>query len=199
LKPRFFLLLISLVLSLPLLAQVDPDDDYYYSGATDTIKAETAKDTVKKVVPPEDKKMLSDRVFSGGNFGLQLGQYTIVHLAPLIGLKLTERITVGAGGILTIFRDNRSDYTSTIYGARAFQRFYVYGNQIYTHVEGEVLNGEWLPAQRFEIYNVLAGLGYQQLISDRVYFDITVMGNILPSEYSPYSIPVVRGGIIFNF
>ena len=40
----------------------------------------------------DDGPSLSDRMFFGGNFGLQFGNPTLIDISPLVGFRMTERL-----------------------------------------------------------------------------------------------------------
>jgi len=65
-----------------------------------------------------------DRIYIGGNFGLQFGNYTIVDLSPQIGYRITDRLTSGIG--ITYMYLKYTDpvynfsYKTNIYGGSIF-------------------------------------------------------------------------------
>ena len=44
---------------------------------------------------PAPKFDWKERVFFGGNLGAQFGSYTFINLAPLVGFKITDRLSIG--------------------------------------------------------------------------------------------------------
>ena len=69
----------------------------------------------KNQTPP-----IRDRIFFGGNFGLQLGTYTNIEVSPLVGLWLLPRLSVAAGPTYQYYKD---PYGNTdLWGLRAFTR-----------------------------------------------------------------------------
>src|SRR5262245_12495917 len=81
-----------------------------------------------------------DRLYFGGNFGLQFGDQTLVDLSPLVGYRLTEKLSVGVGAtyIYYHFEDPYHyypSYSTHIYGGSIFTRYYFLEN-IFGQVEG---------------------------------------------------------------
>lgn len=161
-----------------------------------------AQDTTDFYNPTEAKKSepkppynLREHIFTGGNFGLQFGTITLVDLSPLIGYKITPKFSAALGVTYTYLKDNRYNpaYSTNIYGARVIGRYFILEN-LFAHAEYEALNGEWIYNKRFTIYNVLAGGGYRQSITDHLFFDALLLWNFNKSIYSPYQNPIIRIG-----
>jgi len=143
-------------------------------------------------------KLFKDRVLLGGNVGLQFGSITIIDVSPLIGYKVTERITVGLGSTYLYFEDRVIRYNTTIYGGRTFGRYFFTPN-IFGHAEYEVLNGEWFfDEPRFNVTSILVGAGYNYEIGNNIYTSLLLLFNINDSSFSPYSNPLFRAGIAFG-
>lgn len=144
---------------------------------------------------------LNDRIWIGGNVGLQFGSQTLVQIAPLVGYRLTDKLMVGVTGNYIYYKVTNPDYSSSIYGGGLFGRYFVIEN-LYLHSEYEVLNME-VPNiygsgyRRTNVTSVLVGGGYRQWMSDRAGVDLMLLWNINQSIYSPYSNPIIRMGFIF--
>src|SRR5688572_11858407 len=71
----------------------------------------------------------SDRLFFGGNFGLQFGSYTYVDISPMVGYKITERLAAGVGATYIYYSVDdhvyNLNYKTHIYGGSIFSRFRV--------------------------------------------------------------------------
>lgn len=145
---------------------------------------------------------LGDRIWIGGNVGLQFGSQTLIQIAPLIGYKVTEKLMAGVTGNYIYYKVTQPDYSTSIYGGGIFARYFVIEN-LYLHTEYEVLNLE-VPNiygagyRRTNVTSVLIGGGYRQWISDRAGLDLMLLWNINQSRYSPYQNPIIRLGFIFG-
>lgn len=143
-----------------------------------------------------------EKAYFGGNLGLQFGAITLVDISPLIGYQITDRLSIGVGGTYLYYRIQSQFYRAdlSIYGARAFARFFVIQN-LFAHAEYEVLNGPWdnnFSKSRFNITNVLVGGGYRQQVGSRAFINMMILWNINESVYSPYQNPIIRGGVSFG-
>lgn len=87
-----------------------------------------------------DKSRFLDKIYIGGNFGLQLGTYTYIDVSPLIGYRFTDRFSAGPGITYRYFKV-RGYESSSIYGGRFFARHTI-GRQFFAHTEYENLNTE---------------------------------------------------------
>jgi len=154
----------------------------------------------KSKKPTPEKKPLSERIYFGGNLGLQFGDVTFIDASPLVGYKVTDNFSVGAGiTYIYIKYRNYNSYTTTIYGGRVFSRYYFLEN-LFIHGEVEQLSGYWDPFlnRRTFVTSVLGGAGYRQRISDKVSMTFLILWNFNESIYSPYSNPIIRGGLTFG-
>lgn len=169
----------------------------------------------------EEPPSLRDRLFFGGNLGLQLGTVTNIEISPLLGYYITPRLAVGLGIRYEYYKDSRDylpylPFETNIYGGSIFSRFMVIQNiseliglglnsGIFAHLEYEVLSLEKkyfeIPATqeegRFYLHSVLAGGGLNQPVGRRSAFTIMVLWNLNQTASSPYSNPIIRIG--FNF
>jgi hypothetical protein len=177
-----FLFLLFLISSLGLTATAQDTTDFYS-------KEQAQKSAAK---PPYNFR---EHIFTGGNFGLQFGTITLIDISPLIGYKINKRFTAAFGVTYTFYRDSRPPvYTQNIYGARLIGRYFIFNN-LFVHAEYEGLNSKWIYLKEpFTIYNALAGAGYRQAVSDRLFFDAMVLWNFTPSIYTPYNNPIIRIG-----
>jgi long-subunit fatty acid transport protein len=156
-----------------------------------------------KLFAQEDNKInisFSDRLFYGGNFGLMFGTITYVELSPLIGYKITERLSFGPGVSYIYMKDNRYDLSTSIYGGRLFARYNI-TDYLFGHGEYEVLNLEtpYSLNGRTNITSIFIGGGYRQSLGDRTFLTIMGLWNINDSAYSIYRNPIIRVGITSGF
>lgn len=153
--------------------------------------------------PPPSKTPWQQRIFTGGNFGLQFGTQTIVQISPLLGYRITEKLSAGVTANYLYFKNNYYNYSTHIYGGGVFSRLFVYEN-LFLHSEYEVLSLE-VPRfystgyERTNVTSVLIGGGYRERIGERSGIDLLLLYNINQSRNSPYQNPILRLGFIFGF
>lgn len=161
-----------------------------------------------KNIDAQDKPSFRDRLFFGGNFGLQFGSITNIDISPLVGYRITPRFSAGLGITYQYIRYNDFDYNTSVYGGRVFSRFIVTGpnapTNVFIHAEYEMLNGDvinpnTLLIEKDWVPGAFAGLGFIQGIGGRAAFGLTVLYNFLyDPERSFYGSPwVVRAGFTF--
>jgi hypothetical protein len=162
----------------------------------------------KAEVPP-----LKERLFFGGNFGLQFGTITDIQVSPVIGLWVLPRLAVAIGPDYRFYKD-QFDRTN-IYGGKGYLQYVVIrdinsfipvgsNTGIFLHVENELLSLEssfWkiqpITSERFFINTVLAGGGISQQIGRRSSLNIMVLWALNDTGYEVYGKPEIR--ISFSF
>lgn len=147
----------------------------------------TRVDSVK-VQQPKPKQ---DRIYFGGNIGLTFGNYSMLGIYPMVGYKLTPKLSVGVKLAYEYIRDKRytTDYETSNYGGSLFARYRVI-QPIYLHAEYAGLNYELYnfegESEREWVPFFLVGAGYSKLISSRTWLNIQVLFDVLQNEKSPY-------------
>ena len=156
-------------------------------------KEATKQDAIKQENP--DKPSLWDKIYIGGNFGLQLGTYTYIDISPLVGYKFTNRFSAGPG-IAYRYLSIRNVGSNSIYGGKVFAR-YLISKQFFVHTEYESLNTqlyerfagrdrivrEWVPG-------FFVGGGIAQPVGNRAAVMIYGLYNLLYDNVrSPYPSP----------
>jgi len=151
-----------------------------------------------------EKKKFKDRIYFGGNFGLNFGtDYSVVEVAPLAGYKLTEKLSVGLGITYIYYsvrnRYSNEKYQSSIYGGDIFARYFFLDN-LFGHVETGALNLD-VPAvyypyalSRQWVPNFLVGGGYRSQIGEHASFVIMLLYDLIDDTNSPYRNPILRVG-----
>ncbi|TDQ14754.1 hypothetical protein DFQ04_3348 [Algoriphagus boseongensis] len=150
-----------------------------------------------------DSTSFRDRLFFGGNLGLQFGTVTFIDVSPLVGVMITPRLSGGAGLTYQYYDDNRfQGANGSSYGGRVFGRYNVLPN-IFTHVEYENIN--------WNAYNLVAedfrrtwtdalfvGGGYFAPFGRRGGANFTFLYNVLyDRQTSYYAEPyVIRVGFV---
>ena len=153
-----------------------------------------------------DELNLRERLYFGGNFGLQLGSVTMIDLSPLVGYKFTEKFSAGVGITYKYFNDSRHNpsISTNIYGGSIFSRYFILDN-VFAHAEFENTNLETKfdvlnmhPNQdRFWIQSVFIGAGYIQRFNENSGAYILLLWNLNESSNSIYQNPVIRVGFTF--
>lgn len=149
-----------------------------------------------------EKGSFKDRLFVGGNMGLQFGDVTLIQASPLIGYKITEKFSSGIGITYMYLKDKRSGiipYETNIYGGRVFSQYRVIENAM-AYSEFEVLNLEIYNVieqayKRDNIYSLLVGGGYLMPIGSRSSLNVYLLWDVIEDTNSPYSNPIIRIGI----
>ncbi len=147
--------------------------------------------------PP--KKNFWDKVFIGGNLGIQFGTVTFADVSPLVGYKFTEKISAGIGATYQYYhyKDRYYDFETDVYGGRVFARYnftdYLFGHAEYEHLNLETFD---FKRRRVDVVSVMAGAGYIQRISDRAGIVAMVLYNFTESVYTPYQNPIFRVGFV---
>jgi len=168
----------------------------------------------------EDTPPFKERLFFGGNFGLQFGTITDIQVSPVIGYWLLPRLNFAVGPDYRYYKD-QFDRT-TIYGGKGYLQFVVIQDinkvipmgvhtGIFLHLEDELLSLKsafWKPApsypsippyksDRFYLNTALAGVGISQQIGRRSSLNFIVLWALNDSGYSIYSNPEIRISFIF--
>lgn len=160
----------------------------------------------------EEPPPLRERLFFGGNLGLQFGTITDIQISPVVGVWLLPRLAVAAGPSYRFYKDwyNRTN----IYGAKGYMEFVIIqdinsilpvgaGTGVFFHIEDEMLSLEssvWkdpLASGRFSINTLLAGGGISQRIGRRSSMNIMVLWALNDSGYEVYSNPEIRISFLF--
>ena len=156
---------------------------------------------------------LKERLFFGGNFGLQLGTITDIQVSPIIGLWVLPRVALGIGPDYRFFKYH--DIQTNIYGGKFYTQFVIIQDinsfipigihtGVFLHLEDELLSLEesyWKNSSnsgRFYINTVLAGGGISQQIGRRSsLISIMILWALNDSGYEVYSNPEFR--VSFSF
>ena len=141
--------------------------------------------------PPKPKQEMGQRIYYGGNIGLTVGAYTRIGIYPLLGYKITPKLSAGVKIAYEYIRDNRynSTYQTSNYGGSLFTRYRIIP-PLYVHIEYAQLNYELYNAlgesDREWIPFLLVGGGYSQRLSSNTWLNAQVLFDVLQDERSPY-------------
>ena len=150
-----------------------------------------------------DSIPFKDRLYFGGNLGLQFGTVTFIDISPLAGVMITPRLSGGAGLTYQYYDDNRFyGANGSSYGGRLFGRYNILPN-IFAHVEYENIN--WnaynLVSEDFQrtwTDALFVGGGYFAPFGQRGGANFTFLYNFLyDNQSSYYAEPyVIRVGFV---
>jgi hypothetical protein len=175
---------------------------------TTSLSAVSAQ-SVREEAPP-----LKERLFFGGNIGLQFGTITDIQVAPVVGLWVLPRLAVALGPDYHFFK--YQNLQTNIYGGKAYMEFVIFQNinkfipmgsntGIFIHIEDELLSLEsafWkeqntYTSERFYINTILAGPGLSQQIGRRASLNIMFLWALNDSGYGIYGNPDIRVSFTF--
>jgi len=163
---------------------------------------------VKGDAPP-----LRERIFFGGDFGLQFGTITNIDIAPIVGLWVLPRVAVAIGPEYSYYALKNVGSTS-IFGGRVYSQLVLVQDinniipagihlGLFVHAEDEIQNLEsdfWsytqVDSKRFNVNAFLVGGGISQPMGRRGALNIIALW-ALDDPYELYSSPEIR--ISFTF
>ena len=160
------------------------------------------------VKPSREKSTtpFKDRLFFGGDLGLNFGDVTYIYLAPTIGYKLTDKFGVGLSPSYSYFRDKRYvnyTYETSTYGGRLFGQYRVLEQAVlygeYGLINAEVYDLLQTNLVRATIPSLLLGGGYIAEIGNNSNFTIMALWNFAESNYVFYENPIIRAGFNVGF
>lgn len=164
-------------------------------------------DYLPPVKSANEKSSFKDRLFTGGNFGLQFGTATVVDISPIIGYRLTERWSAGLGATYIYYNYKDSyynySYSTSIYGGSIFTRFNV-SELIFLHTEFQSLSAEFMTyypkTERKLVDALFVGGGYRQMIGDASSINLMILYDLMYTDvYHIYSDPwQIRVGFDFG-
>lgn len=143
---------------------------------------------------PEEPTGFKDRLFIGGNLGLQIGQITIINASPLLGIQATKMLSVGLGASYLYYNDRIFQFESHVYGGRAFAQHIIY-KYIFAHAEFQLLNLNNPNVEgRINTEGLLLGAGFRQTLGGNAFVNILALWEVLGQDYYPYRNPIIRAG-----
>lgn len=162
-----------------------------------------------------DTPPIRERIFFGGDFGLQFGTITNIEVSPVIGLWVLPRIAIAAGPEYKYYAERHIGSTS-IFGGRAYTQLVMIQDinniipagihlGLFLHAEDEFQSLEsdtpfWtnnmVETKRFNVNSFLVGGGISQPMGRRGSLNIIALW-ALNDNYGIYSSPEIR--ISFTF
>lgn len=145
---------------------------------------------------PQSSSNFFDKVFVGGNFGLQFGTVTFIDVSPLVGYRFTNRFSAGPGITYRYFKLRGFEGTST-YGGSFFAR-HIVGSQFFAQAQYENLNTIYPSLdtpnalERGWVPGLFLGGGIFQPLGRRGAVTLAAMYNLIYDNIrSPYGSPWV--------
>ena len=176
-----------------------------------------AQDDDRPKPTKEEGSSFKDKVFFGGGFGVGFGNYTYVNISPIIGYRVTPRLSTALRFMYQYTTYDYYDYqaqetmnySGNDYGIGGFARFMVYG-PVYLQAEYEHLNYDGLDytgSYRSTFDSFMAGAGIAQPVGRNVFLFFTAMYNFSYDNFNsnnvyrtPYDSPwVIRIGVTAGF
>ncbi len=148
---------------------------------------------------PKDFNSFIERMYVGGNVGAWFGTSTYINVSPVIGIKITNELSLGVTGTYNYYSQTYGGqkFVSTVYGGGAFGRYLFFEN-FFGKVGFEKLSVldyiSILPNSRVWVDNILVGGGYRQLFSKRGSFVAAIFYNVNQTPLSPYPNPIIQIG-----
>jgi hypothetical protein len=207
---KFALLIIFAVISTLIYSQ---EDDFFSN--------EESEETTKP------KRKIDNWEF-GGNFWLSFGSNSAyVDVSPIVGYKVTPRLTTGFGFVYNYGKYNIAlisptsiryiNYETQRYGPKIYVNYKILTNiqekinvnigDVVVHSEYELINTEGIfydqgnyqinKGEREWISNVLIGGGLFMPFSNRGGLTLLVLFDVTQHKYSPHANPVIRVGFSF--
>lgn len=164
------------------------------------------------------KPAFLEKIFVGGGFGAGFGDYTYINVSPIIGYRVTSRLSVGMRLMYQYttfdyfdFQDQKTKtYNGNDFGIGGFARLTVYG-PLYLQAEYEHLSYDELnylgDKYRSSFDSYMAGGGLAQPLGQRAVLFMTAMYNFSYNNFNasnvyrvPYNSPwVFRVGVTAGF
>jgi len=87
------------------------------------VQETTASD--KKTSASKSQKSFRDNIFYGGYINLSFGSYTVIGIEPMVGYKLTPKLSTGVKVRYNYIKDDRyaQSHTTSTYGGSIFGRY----------------------------------------------------------------------------
>ncbi|WP_075591577.1 hypothetical protein [Labilibacter marinus] len=167
------------------------------------LSAQLSNDSIQPTKTPQ-KVSFKDKLYTGGSFGLSgnFSDYMSLRVSPIVGARISPKFYSGLGLEYIYTKDKRynKDISAHDYGARLFGQ-YNFIPQLFAHAEfagysyqSFFINGQ--TAGRNFVPFIWLGGGYRQYISNKSFFSVRVLFDVLQDKHSPYDSgePVISVG-----
>ncbi|UCF64858.1 MAG: hypothetical protein JSW33_03220 [bacterium] len=147
--------------------------------------------TRPKQQPTPKKKAKKSNVYYGGTLGLSFGNYFRINVAPMVGMRLNPKTSVGFKVAYEYIKDKRYDpaLTASNYGGSVFTRYRLVP-KLYAHAEFAYMSYKYklsdLETDRTWVPFLLLGGGFVQPLSPKASLIVEVLFDVLQDSNSPY-------------
>jgi len=189
-KKLFLVLICCTIFSVASFAQVEGPAQTKDTTKVEEVAQPTQPQQQTNPYVKKDKRSGMDKWYFGGSFTFTFGSYTSIGIWPLVGYKVTPKLSFGLQPGYEYIKYNYSnspDYETSNYGLRLFGRFRVIP-QAYVHAEFAEINYGTASSDesRFWVPFLFLGAGFSQNIGGNVYAYVQVLFDVLQNENSPY-------------
>lgn len=146
------------------------------------------------------KESFASHLYFGGGLGLQFGSTTLVEISPLVGYKITPKLSIGISPTYKYYSYQYYGYgkvSTNVFGGSVFSRYFIFEN-VFAHVEYETLSYNTKEPNQSsymqQINSFFVGGGYNQRIGGNSAMYVLILWNLNDTPYSPYVNPIIRIG-----
>jgi hypothetical protein len=185
------------------MAQAAPTAPADTTAVKATAPAPVATPAPAPAPAPASPSKPNDRVYYGGTVTLGFGETTRIGIFPMLGYKLTPKLSAGVEVGYEYLSYDGGESTHN-YGASVFGNYRI-GRSLYAHAEYQGVNYEVFSAfdesDREWVPFLLVGGGFYKPISPRTSLYAEVLFDVLQDERSPYDDwePIVNIGVGVGF
>ena len=143
----------------------------------------------QKVEKQKRAKSHKNRVFFGGSLGFSFGSYASIRVYPMIGYKLTPKLSTGLKFMYEyskhiVSSKNYNNYGGSIFARyRIFPKLYMHAEYNYMNYQGYHSNNE---SYRYAVPYLFLGGGFVQRIGRNSYAYAEILFDVLNDSNSPY-------------
>ena len=161
--------------------------------------------SVAKIQP--QKKSMASKIYYGGGVGFNFwGDYFRISIEPMVGYKITPKLSAGVKLMYEYINDSRYQYDLTYnnFGGSVFSRFRIIP-QFYLHAEfayySYKYSTDFYESDRDWVPFLLLGGGYSQQISRNTWVYAQALWDVIQDDKSPYdaSDPWISVGVGVGF
>jgi hypothetical protein len=140
----------------------------------------------------QQRPPLKNKLYFGGYINLSFGNYTVIGAEPLVGYKITPKLSAGVKLRYDYIKDKRysTTYNTSNYGGSIFARYRIIP-ALYLHAEYAAYNYELYYAseesERKWIPFLFLGAGYSQRLGGNTWLNIQILFDVLHNSNSPYN------------
>lgn len=182
-----------------------------FTAALLSTKPFSAKAQFEREEEPKPKFSLKDRIFVGGGVTLSFGTVTALGASPIVGFRITDKLSAGVGFDYVYLKDKRFSpaYETSIYGGNVFGRYTIW-RTLFTQAEYGFTSWEAFiydasintyVVRRINVPSLLLGGGLAQPIGRNSAFVIMALYDVLhnpPYSYNPSPL-TFKAGVNIGF